>query len=31
MLSCFREAEFADEHRPLVMGGNALRLFRLEP
>ncbi len=31
MLSCFREASIADEHRPLVMGGNALRLFRLAP
>jgi len=30
MLSCFREANIADERRPLVMGGNALRLFRLE-
>jgi predicted TIM-barrel fold metal-dependent hydrolase len=30
MLSCFREADIADEHRPLIMGGNALRVFRLE-
>ena len=30
MLSCFREADIADEHRPMVMGGNALRVFGLE-
>ena len=30
MLSCFREAEIAEEHRPLVMGGNAAHLFGIE-
>jgi predicted TIM-barrel fold metal-dependent hydrolase len=27
MVACFAEAEIAEEHRPLVMGGNAVRLF----
>jgi predicted TIM-barrel fold metal-dependent hydrolase len=30
MLACFQEADIADEHLPLVMGGNAIRLFGLE-
>ena len=30
MLACFQEAEIAAEHRPLVMGGNAARLFGIE-
>jgi predicted TIM-barrel fold metal-dependent hydrolase len=30
MLSCFQEAQIADEHLPLVMGGNAMRLFGLK-
>jgi len=29
MLSCFAEAEISDNSRPLVMGGNAMRLFGL--
>jgi len=29
MRSCFEEAEIAPEHRPLIMGGNAIRLFGL--
>lgn len=31
MLSCFAEADIAAADRPLVMGGNALRVFGLEP
>jgi len=30
MLSCFAEAEVMDDSRPLVMGGNAKRIFGLE-
>jgi predicted TIM-barrel fold metal-dependent hydrolase len=30
MLACFQEADIADEHLPLVMGGNAMRLFGIE-
>jgi predicted TIM-barrel fold metal-dependent hydrolase len=31
MLSCFREADIDPQDRPLIMGGNALRLFGLVP
>jgi predicted TIM-barrel fold metal-dependent hydrolase len=30
MLSCFAEADIAERDRPLVMGGNALRVFGLD-
>jgi predicted TIM-barrel fold metal-dependent hydrolase len=30
VLSCFREAQITDQDRPLVMGGNAIRVFELD-
>jgi hypothetical protein len=30
MLACFQEADIDEEHLPLVMGGNAMRLFGIE-